>query len=112
DLLADRAVKHTACMGEVAEQERDVEHAGFGDEIRKRAGGNDGRLDRADLQPLKNLALATKARGREVAEHEALVGAAFDDLLPLVGGNAVVRRGRQRIANLDLLLGLRAEAEA
>ncbi|EIM77607.1 hypothetical protein A33O_02039 [Nitratireductor aquibiodomus RA22] len=104
--MANLAIKHIARVGEVTEQERDVEHPGLGHEVAERAGGNDGGLDRTDLQPFDHFALAAEAGGGEVTEGIAPVSVRLDHFLPFLGCHAIMRGRRERIADLDFLLGL------
>ena len=105
DVLTDRPVKHAARVVEAAEQEGDVGHAGGGNEVAQRAGGDDGRLDGAQLQAFDDLALTTQTGGGEMAEAELAVGLGLDDLLPLLRRDAVVAVGGESVADLDFGLG-------
>ena len=104
-LLADGAVEHRACVGLVAEQERDVEDACLGHEVGHRAGAGEGELLRAQLHRFDALALAAQAAGIEGLHLVAAAGALFDLAGEDVDAHALVGVLGHRDADLHGGLG-------
>ena len=104
DLLPDGAIQHGAGMGEIAEKERDVEHAGIWRKVRQRTGGHDGRLDSTQLQPLDDFTLTAQPRRGEMGKGELITCLGQHDLFEFLRRDAIVAVRGKGIADLDLCL--------
>src|ERR1700675_3570376 len=95
-------------MIHVAEQERDVEYADIGYEIRKWSSGDESQVDRTQFHSLEHLNLATQGRVRILLNLVATVST----LRNLIGedgsAGAKLRMCRQDIAKLQRLGSLRS----
>src|SRR5690606_27104709 len=81
-VLADLAVQDRAGMREVTEQERNVGHSDFGDEVAERAARDDHRLEGAELEAFDGLAFAAERARGELLEDQLALAQLFRRLRP------------------------------
>ncbi len=105
--VADRPVHHAPRVVVIAKQKRNVDDVDFGDEVSDRTGRCVDDIKRAQLHRLDHLALAAQRRSRKLLALVASAGAYFHFFAKSIRADAVVRRGRGGVAELDRRLRCR-----
>ncbi len=98
-VLTDLAIQHMTGMLQVAEQERNIEHAGLGHKVQGCAGRDNGQINCAQLQAFNDFTLATQGAVGEGLD--GVIAILFQGTGKGLCTRTIVRAGGQGVGQLQ-----------